>query len=65
MCHAACPSKGTQRLAVLGGFPGGWLGMIVFHHKTNRREHGNVWAFLALATLTHAALTYYWFVLGK
>jgi uncharacterized membrane protein YsdA (DUF1294 family) len=57
---ARTPEKWLHLLAVLGGFPGGWLGMVVFHHKTNLRKHANVWIFLLLATLCHAILAYYW-----
>jgi uncharacterized membrane protein YsdA (DUF1294 family) len=59
------PEKWLHLLAVLGGFPGGWLGMIVFHHKTNLRQHANVWVCLFLSTLAHAGLAYYWLVLGR
>jgi uncharacterized membrane protein YsdA (DUF1294 family) len=54
------PEKWLHLLAVLGGFPGAWLGMFVFHHKTNLRKHANVWTFLLLATLGHAILAYFW-----
>jgi uncharacterized membrane protein YsdA (DUF1294 family) len=62
---ARTPEKWLHLLAVLGGFPGGWLGMIAFDHKTNLREHAIVWAFLFLSTLAHGGLAYYWFVLGR
>jgi uncharacterized membrane protein YsdA (DUF1294 family) len=52
-------------LAVLGGFPGGWLGMMVFHHKTNYGKHPAIWGVLALSTLGHAVLVYYWFGPGR
>jgi uncharacterized membrane protein YsdA (DUF1294 family) len=42
-----------QLLAVAGGFPGGWLGMIVFRHKT---KHGSFIIVLALSTLLHLGL---------
>ena len=46
-------------LALLGGFLGGWAGMALFHHKTNRREHPAVWLVLALGTLGHIVLFWY------
>ena len=58
------PEALLHLLALLGGFPGGWLGMFVFRHKTNLRKHLPIWGFLALGTLAHAALAYYWLVLG-
>ena len=42
-----------QLLAVAGGFPGGWLGMLVFHHKT---KHSSFVIVLALSTLLHLGL---------
>lgn len=60
MGEVRTPEKWLHLLAVLGGFPGGWLGMIVFHHKTNLRKHANVWAVLLLSTLGHAMLALYW-----
>lgn len=55
------PERLLHLLAALGGFPGGWLGMLVFRHKSNFRKHPSVWATLLLSTLGHAALTCYWF----
>ncbi|MBL7200296.1 MAG: DUF1294 domain-containing protein [Anaerolineae bacterium] len=43
-------------LAVLGGFPGGWLGMQVFHHKTKHPEFRFVFG---LGAVMHAALIYW------
>ena len=58
------PERLLNLLAMLGGFPGGWLGMFIFHHKTNTREHPSVWITLMLSTLGHTVLTYYWFFRG-
>jgi uncharacterized membrane protein YsdA (DUF1294 family) len=55
------PERLLHLLAVMGGFPGGWLGMLVFRHKSNFHKHPNIWAVLLLSTLGHGALTYYWF----
>jgi uncharacterized membrane protein YsdA (DUF1294 family) len=55
------PEKLLHLLAMLGGFPGGWLGMIAFHHKSNILKHLNVWLVLGLSTIGHLALTHYWF----
>ena len=55
------PENILHLLALLGGFPGAWAGMLVFHHKSNLRKHPGIWAVLLLSTLAHLALTYYWF----
>lgn len=47
------PEIVLQLLAVAGGFPGGWLGMIVFRHKT---RHGSFIVVLVLSTLLHLGL---------
>jgi uncharacterized membrane protein YsdA (DUF1294 family) len=45
-------------LALAGGFPGAWLGMIVWHHKTNFRKHWGMFLVLVVSTLLYGALTY-------
>lgn len=49
-------------LALVGGFLGGWLGMAVFHHKSNFRRHPGIWAVLAISTAGHLALIYFWLI---
>lgn len=46
-------------LALLGGFPGGWLGRSLFHHKTRK---GYFLFILIISTLIHAALIYWLFI---
>lgn len=46
-------------LALVGGFAGAWLGMAVFHHKSNFRRHPSIWAVLVVSTAGHLALTYF------
>lgn len=48
-------------LALLGGFPGAWLGMLIWRHKTNRREHALLWLVLILSTGLHLLLAFYLF----
>jgi uncharacterized membrane protein YsdA (DUF1294 family) len=52
-------------LAMLGGFPGGWLGMVFFRHKTNFRKHPWFVPILVVSTLGHGLLTYYWCLSGS
>jgi len=59
------PENILHLLALLGGFIGGWSGMLVFHHKTNYRKHPTIWIVLILATVGHLALAYYWFFRGS
>jgi uncharacterized membrane protein YsdA (DUF1294 family) len=49
------PEKILHGLALLGGFPGGWLGRTVFRHKTRK---GIFLFILIISTLLHAALFY-------
>ena len=55
------PEMLLHLLAMLGGFPGGWLGMFLFRHKINLRKHPNIWIVLLLSTLGHMVLTCLWF----
>jgi uncharacterized membrane protein YsdA (DUF1294 family) len=48
-------------LAILGGFPGGWLGRAVWRHKTNVTKHPWFPIVLVISTAGHTLLTYYWF----
>ncbi len=48
--------KTLHWLALLGGFPGGWLGRSVFRHKTRKGVFAVV---LILATLIHAGIVYW------
>ena len=59
------PEFVLHALAILGGFPGGWLGMFLFSHKTNIQKHPWFWIVLALSTIGHGLLTYYWFFMGR
>jgi uncharacterized membrane protein YsdA (DUF1294 family) len=44
-----------------GGFPGGWLGRSLFHHKTQK----SIFVFvLIVGTLIHSGLVYWMFLLG-
>jgi uncharacterized membrane protein YsdA (DUF1294 family) len=56
---ARTPAAILHLLAMLGGFPGGWLGIIAFQHKTNLREHPDFYVFLTFSTLAHAAFISY------
>jgi uncharacterized membrane protein YsdA (DUF1294 family) len=58
---ARTPELVLHLLAMLGGFPGGWLGRAFFRHKTNVRRHPWFLIILIVSTLGHGLLTYYWF----
>jgi len=46
-------------LALAGGFPGGWLGKVVFRHKTKK---SNIVCVLAVSTALHPGLVYWLFI---
>jgi uncharacterized membrane protein YsdA (DUF1294 family) len=56
------PNNVFHWLALVGGFPGGWVGRQVFHHKTNRQEYWEYPVILGLSTLIHGALIWYFFL---
>ena len=47
------PEIVLQLLTLAGGFPGGWLGRFVFHHKT---RHNSFLVILILSTILHIGL---------
>ncbi len=54
------PEAVLHWLALLGGFPGGWVGRAVFRHKTKK----GIFTFvLVLSTLIHLGVVY-WLVAG-
>ena len=61
MEKARTPKLILHLLAIVGGFPGGWLGRAVFRHKTNVRKNPWFLIILIVSTLGHGLLTYYWF----
>lgn len=46
---------------LVGGFLGGWLGMLLFNHK---RRKPAFWAVLIVATLIHGFVFYYLYIMG-
>ncbi len=52
------PEKYLHWLALLGGFPGGWIGRSVFRHKTQK---GIFLFVLAVSTIIHAGIIYWLF----
>jgi len=45
-------------LALAGGFTGAWLGIVIWHHKTNLRRHWAMAVVLLVSTLLHGGLIY-------
>jgi uncharacterized membrane protein YsdA (DUF1294 family) len=54
------PEVFLHGLALSGGFPGGWAGRALFHHKTRK---GFFVFVLALSTMIHLGLGY-WLIFG-
>ena len=53
------PEAALHWLALLGGFPGGWLGRSLFRHKTQK----GIFTFvLTVGTAIHLALVYWLFL---
>jgi uncharacterized membrane protein YsdA (DUF1294 family) len=46
-------------LSLVGGFPGGWLGMFLFRHKINGKKHPLFKPVLILSTAIHSVLFYF------
>ena len=51
------PELILHELALLGGFAGGWAGMLVFHHKVRKPVFIVI---LAVSTVSHAAAYLLW-----
>jgi len=51
------PEARLHLAALLGGFPGAWLGRRLFHHKTLKPGFARV---IGLAALLHAGLWTWW-----
>jgi uncharacterized membrane protein YsdA (DUF1294 family) len=51
------PENVLHRLALAGGFPGAWAGMLAFRHKVRHRPF---WLWLSAATALHACLVWWW-----
>jgi len=56
------PEMVLHLAALAGGFVGGWLGMVVWHHKVRKRIF---YVVLLIATIIHSAIIYYVFVLQR
>jgi|WetSurMetagenome_2_1015567.scaffolds.fasta_scaffold233320_3 uncharacterized membrane protein YsdA (DUF1294 family) len=54
------PEAYLHGLALAGGFPGGWAGRAIFHHKTRK---GFFVLVLVLSTMIHLGLGY-WLIFG-
>ena len=51
------PELTLNLLALLGGFPGAWIGRTMFNHKTNIKKHPVIFIVLVISTLAHIYLT--------
>lgn len=52
------PELVLHAAALVGGFVGGWLGMLIWRHKT---RHQSFYVVLLIATLIHGGIIYYTF----
>ena len=50
------PERVLNLLSLVGGFLGAWLGRAMFRHKTNPREHADMYYVLVASTLAHGML---------
>jgi uncharacterized membrane protein YsdA (DUF1294 family) len=53
------PEITLHGLALVGGFPGGWAGMILFRHKTRKKIFTTI---LLISSLIHIGLIYWIFL---
>jgi len=53
------PEKVLHGLALAGGFMGGWIGRVVFHHKTRKPIFTVI---LVISTLIYIGITYFFFL---
>lgn len=53
------PEIVLHALTLLGGFIGTWLGMLVFHHKSNAKRHPSFLIIPIVSLLLHAGLVYW------
>jgi len=58
------PENLLHGLSLAGGFLGGWLGRIVFDHKTNVQKHPAFPIILLVSAIGHCVLIYYLFLRG-
>jgi uncharacterized membrane protein YsdA (DUF1294 family) len=56
------PEKYFHILTLAGGFPGGWLGRCLFHHKANK---GFFLFVLIMSTLIHLGGVAGWYALNR
>ena len=59
------PELVLYSLSAAGGFVGGWLGRLVWHHKTNRQEHPWFPFIEGFSLFVHGVLIYYLFFRGN
>lgn len=50
------PEVVLHGVALVGGFPGAWAGLLLLRHKT---QHQAFWTVLIVSTLGHAVLAYF------
>jgi uncharacterized membrane protein YsdA (DUF1294 family) len=48
------PELTLNLMALMGGFPGAWMGRAMFQHKSNTKRHPVILAVLIVSTVVHA-----------
>lgn len=59
--HIRIPEAILNLLAIVGGFPGAWLGRFICEHKTNIKEHLGMLIILILTTVVYCLLAFAFF----
>ncbi len=59
---ARIPEAVLHLFTLLGGFPGQFLGRIVFHHKANFRKHPSFTIVLIISIVIYGILGYFLFI---
>ncbi len=50
------PEITLHLLALIGGFPGAWVGRAMFNHKTNVKRHPSILIILIVSAILHVLL---------
>lgn len=60
--RARIPESILHLFTLLGGFPGQFIGRLVFHHKTNFKQHPSFTIVLIISIVLQALLVFVFFI---